>query len=87
LNVANVPRETWRTPKGLNFLRKSWEGGHVYFINNQSDQPFDGWIEPAVEFQSAAIMNPLDGRIGVAEIRDGENQGREVLHLPGRRCS
>ena len=62
------------------FSATSWDGGNVYFIKNASDQPFDGWIAPSVDFQSAAIMNPLDGRIGVAEIRDAENQGKKV-HL------
>ncbi len=76
---ANPVRlEHWRKPGGLNFIRRAWDGGHVYFINNQSGELFDSWIEPAVEFQSAALMNPLDGRVGLAEVRDAAGPGKEV---------
>jgi hypothetical protein len=53
----------------LKFHRRAWDGGNVYFIKNDSSEPFDGTIEPAVNFTSALIMNPLSGRTGAADVQ------------------
>jgi hypothetical protein len=67
LAEANVRCEPWRHVDHLAFHRRTWSGGHVYFIKNESNEPFDGSVQVAVPCQIATIMNPADGQIGVAE--------------------
>ncbi|MEX2316160.1 MAG: glycosyl hydrolase [Pirellulales bacterium] len=57
----------------LNLTRRSWPGGHVYFIKNENAKPFDHWTPLAVDWQSAALMDPMDGRAGVAATRADAN--------------
>jgi hypothetical protein len=66
LTAVAVRCEAWRPTEHLAFHRRTWSGGHVYFIKNESDQPYDGRIAPSVDWKVAAIMNPADGRIGLA---------------------
>src|SRR4051812_2329474 len=54
---------------GLNFIRRRLDDGYVYFIANQTDQPFEGWVPLARPAQGAAQMNPRRGGAGVAAIR------------------
>ena len=69
LNAAKVRRESLGSQEHpLKFHRRSWEGGNVYFIKNDSPEPFDGHVAPAVDFASAVIMDPLDGRTGAADV-------------------
>jgi hypothetical protein len=70
-------RETWRAAEKLNFIRRKSDSGHVYFIRNEGAEAYDGWITPAVEWQNAILMDPLDGRTEVAATRT-ENGRRQV---------
>ncbi len=65
---AGIPRETM-TDQGLAFARRQNLNGTVYFITNQSDKPFDGWVSLQASGGSAAIFNPMDDRLGVANTR------------------
>src|SRR5207244_3388067 len=62
----------WGFPKPLKFIRLASSDGNVFFIKNDSDQPFDGkiWPKESRGWQPplAAIMDPLDGRVGVANV-------------------
>jgi hypothetical protein len=71
LTEANVRCESWRASEHLAFHRRTWSGGHLYFVKNESDQPYDGKIVPAVDWQAAAIMSPADGRVGMADGTNG----------------
>lgn len=82
LTAANVRCESWRSAEQLAFHRRAWSGGNVYFIKNESGKAFDGLIAPAVEWRSAAIMDPMDGRIGMAEM--GADSPRPSPEAPGR---
>lgn len=81
LPAAGVRREAWSTSPGLQFHRRTSPNGHVYFIKNDSDSAYDGWISPAVDWTAAAIMDPLSGRAGLAAVRDTEAQGKKELRL------
>lgn len=68
LSAAKIRRESMADTT-LKFVRKKTPTGYCYFILNQSDKPFNGWISLATKAKSAAIFNPMDGIKGVAKIR------------------
>jgi hypothetical protein len=68
---ARVRREEWRPREKLAFHRRAWDGGQVYFVKNESAKSFDGRITPADECQAATIMDPADGRVGMADVAGG----------------
>jgi hypothetical protein len=55
----------------LAFHRRTWDGGHLYFVKNESTQSYDGRITPTDECREAAIMDPADGRGGLADVDGG----------------
>lgn len=65
----------------LRFHRRAWQDGHVYFIKNESDEPYDDWIAPVDDWAAAAILNPFDGRAGIAAVRATDDSGRRQLRL------
>jgi hypothetical protein len=77
LKIAGVRREPWRKVDWLAFHRRRWQGGHVYFVKNEADEPVDEWIAPAGKWASAVLMDPLAGHIGLADIRPA-SAGREL---------
>jgi hypothetical protein len=55
---------------GLRFIRRRHDEGHHYFIANLSGRPIKGWMPLAVEYTSAAILDPLAGKSGVSPMKD-----------------
>lgn len=77
LQQVGVPRESLVDLAKLWFIRRAWEGGRHYFIVNRDAKPLDGWLTLATPAATAAIMNPLTNRTGVAKLRrakDGQPQ-------------
>jgi hypothetical protein len=74
------PEQDIRKP--LRFHRRAWDGGHVYFIKNDSNEPFDDWIVFASPFEQPLILDPGGGRVGFAYhmwgYRGGGNRNRGV---------
>jgi hypothetical protein len=68
LTVAKVQRETM-IDVGLQFIRKNNLKGKTYFINNQSDKNFEGWVKIETPFQSIALYNPMNKDLGLAKIK------------------
>ena len=68
LAFAGIRRETI-CDYGLRFSRRTTPSGNLYFILNQSDKQYDGWMPLQVKGKSAAIFNPMTGISGVAETR------------------
>jgi hypothetical protein len=72
LNFAGIRREQM-ADHGIQFSRRLLSGGACYFIKNQSDKIFTGWLPLSVKASSAVIFNPLSEASGTAGIRkDGE---------------
>jgi hypothetical protein len=91
---AKVARETLFDKPGLMCVRRSFDGGHNYFIANRSEtNALDGWVPLATATPSAVIMDPMSARTGAAALRRATNGNQEVyLQLqPGEsvivRCS
>ncbi len=82
LAALGVRQEKWASADGLQFLRKVWSGGSVYFINNVSAEPIDEEIDLTANCIAAIFMDPATGRIGLADT--DAKPGRVRLQLdPG----
>jgi hypothetical protein len=85
LEAAAMRRESWREVDWLSFHRRTWQGGHIYFVKSESDKPMNTWISPATPWTSAALMNPLDGQVGLADVRTTRHGRQLRLQLqPGQ---
>jgi hypothetical protein len=62
----------------LQFIRRRLDDGYVYFIANQTTQPFEGWVPLGRPAQGAVQLNPRRGGAGVAALRQ-KNGGAEVF--------
>ena len=77
LSFSGIRRETI-SDNGLSYSRRATQSGNLYFILNQSDKPFDGWMPLQVKGKSAVIFNPMTGLSGVAETRLSASGNLEV---------
>jgi len=77
LSFSGIRRETI-SDNGLSYSRRVTHSGNLYFILNQSDKPFDGWMPLQVKGKSAVIFNPMTGFSGVAETRLSASGNLEV---------
>jgi alpha-L-rhamnosidase len=68
LSFAKVQRETM-IDVGLQFIRKKNTKGKTYFINNQSDKNFEGWVKIETPFRFIALYNPMNKDLGLAKIK------------------
>ncbi len=84
LSFAGIRRESM-ADNNIKFIRRESNSGFYYFIKNQGDKAFDGWIALSVKASSAAFYNPLDGRLGIVKSRTGKNGSEEIYArlLPG----
>jgi hypothetical protein len=70
---------------GLKYTRRSTTGGHIYFLVNHSPETIDAMVPFRSPARSAMIMDPQDGRFGLAESENGERVIRVKIQLqPGR---
>jgi hypothetical protein len=77
LSFAGIRRESMADNK-IKFTRRESTTGYYYFINNQSEKAFDGWLSLSVKAASVALFNPLDGRFGMVESRTAKDGSAEV---------
>jgi hypothetical protein len=66
LTQAGIQRETM-VDKGLRFVRRLEDGRATYLIVNRGAQLVDDWIVPAKGSTAAELMDPMTGKIGLAE--------------------
>ena len=77
LAAAGVHRDAIADHPGLRFVRQRRANGHQYFVAHAGATMLDEWIALPLGSVSAAIMDPMTGRIGLARVRQRGN-GREV---------
>ena len=58
--------------EGLQFYRRKNEDGNFYFINNRSDEPYNGWLNLQTNATSVALFSPMTGKKGLARWRKAE---------------
>lgn len=62
---------------GVQLLRRSLDGGALYFAANFSAKPFDGWLPLSKASDRALLLDPRTGAYGAAAVRKGAS-GNEV---------
>jgi hypothetical protein len=77
LAFAGIKRETMPDHK-IKFTRRETRGGFAYFINNQGDKVFDGWLPLQVNASTVAIFNPMTEKYGIAGSHVTKNGNIEV---------
>jgi hypothetical protein len=80
-----VHRERLSDFSGVRLIRRSRAGGYDYFVANHGRDSIGGWVPIGVRAAAVAIMDPLTGRVGLADsraARDGETELRLEL-APG----
>ncbi|HUX56481.1 MAG TPA: glycosyl hydrolase [Bacteroidales bacterium] len=72
LETAEIRREPM-TDRGLQFTRRESNTGYYYFIKNQKETQYSGWLPLNVEASSVGIFNPMTEDYGIAKNRKAEN--------------
>lgn len=82
IQVAGIRAEPGAR-QGLSILRRRNKNGCLYFINNRSDQPFEGWVELLQAAADMAVYDPMTGQSGLGLTRSTTKKGHEIfLQLP-----
>lgn len=84
LDFNMIPRESM-LDGNINYSRRESPEGYYYFIKNQSETQFEGWLPLSVTAASAAIFNPTTERYGIAKQRISAKGSFEIYTqlLPG----
>lgn len=83
MTEAKAKRETM-TDMGLQFTKRKYADGHVYFISNPATTALDGWVNIGVKEKSMQIFDPMTRRAGQAKTRVNNGQVQVLLQLaPG----
>lgn len=83
LSGSGVQREKMTDCAGLRCIRRKHGSGHWYFLINESFEPVDEFIPLAVGFASAAVLDPMSGEIGCAQVDNGTGTMVRVQLDPG----
>ena len=62
----SLVREEGLAVNKLSFIRRQNENGKSYFIVNQNQFAVDGWVKLSTKEKFAAIIDPLNGKSGLA---------------------
>jgi hypothetical protein len=84
LIFAGIRRESM-TDSQIKFTRRETKTGYNYFILNQGEKAFDGWLPFQINVSSAAIFNPTTDKFGLAKSRIKSGRETEIYFrlLPG----
>ncbi|PPK85894.1 alpha-L-rhamnosidase-like protein [Neolewinella xylanilytica] len=68
--------------KGLEYQRRDYAGGTLYFLVNATTSATDGWVSLRAKGKAAAILDPMTGQRASARIQTDEEASINVwLHL------
>ena len=73
ITAAHIAPEQPLKSLGIDLLRKRWNGGRCYLLKNTTDQPIDQWVTPAAAGQTAAVLDPMTGTIGLAASKPADS--------------
>ncbi|MEN6457818.1 MAG: glycosyl hydrolase [Thermoguttaceae bacterium] len=80
VRAAGVSREPMVDRQGLRFVRRAMSDGHCYFISYAGADSLDTWVPLSAAARSAAILDPMSGRTGVAALRR-DDRGQTAVYL------
>ena len=81
LGRSDACAEELQTVYGLNYIRRSNENGHHYFVASLQEKDTEGWVSLGVDAQSIALYDPVTGESGMAQIRRQNDQTQMYLQL------
>lgn len=77
--LSGYTPEAFKTVYGGDFIRRRNEsGGWNYFLTVLRDTTVNGWVSLATPAASAMLFDPLSGRSGKAELRQGTDGNAEI---------
>jgi hypothetical protein len=86
LNETTAKRETF-VDKGLQYARRSYAGGHYYFISNPSKATVSEWLPLQVKEKNILLFDPMMLASGIAKTRVTNGVTEIWLQLePGSSC-
>ena len=86
LDEAKTTRETL-VDKGLQYNRRSYDGGHYYFISNPGKQPVSEWVPLQSPEKNVALFDPMLEKNGLAKTRLNNEMVEVYLQLqPSESC-
>lgn len=68
LTEAKLKRETM-ADKGLQYARRSFPGGHYYFISNPDKTAVSEWVPLQVADKNGILFDPMTSKAGIAKTR------------------
>ncbi|NSW93272.1 MAG: glycoside hydrolase family 2 protein, partial [Bacteroidales bacterium] len=77
LSYARIRREAM-TDYGIMFTRRGNDSGTTYFVSNQGEKQYDGWLPLSVNASTTAFFNPCNGQFGTAKTRSDKTGKTEV---------
>ncbi len=80
LRLAGVERETLRD-SGLEFIRRKINGDSWYYVVNHTARDYSGNVPLNAAGHSALLLDPLNGRYGLASFTENEGKSRVRLDL------
>lgn len=80
LQAAGVTRETLND-SGLRFARRRIDNGYYYFVTNLTANDIDAYIPLKRQAPQVVLMDPLDGRFGLAAAQHNGNGLKVRLQL------
>lgn len=81
LTHASIQREEL-ADTGLKFIRRVQGKDAFYYLVNHTAGPVDQWIPLNHSGKSAVLLNPQDGRKGLAETKHEENKWQVRVQIP-----
>jgi hypothetical protein len=89
LMISAGAREEHMTQNGLQFCRRAYENGNIYFIVNKSNVAINDWVLLQTTASYAVLFDPMFERSGLAKIQKlaGDTSIKVMLQLrPGESC-
>jgi len=81
LALCKAMPEEMKTEYGLQYIRRTGNNGHHYFISSLQNKGVDGWITLGVQAASAAIYDPMTGKSGAAITREKDGKTQIYMQL------
>lgn len=81
LAATGVQPEEIKTKYGVQYIRRTNENGHHYFVSSLQPKGVNGWVTLSVPAKSVLFFNPMNGEVGKAQTRteNGKTQVRMQL--------
>jgi hypothetical protein len=81
LSFINIQNETM-SDNGLQYQRKKDpEGNVVYFISNNTDETFDGWVSLQAKAEHIVLLDPMTGEVGKGHAKSDGQATQVYLQL------